>query len=100
MAIVIYDAVTGATLNEIEHGPVYSVVISPSGKQIAVGGVSEQNEAIIYGAESETLVEMVIVMNNLARNQDSIGVVKVLNAGGEIAVPSFVLQHDDYLLNP
>ena len=43
---------------------------------------------------------MVMVMNNLARNQDSISVVKVLNAGGKIAVPSFVLQHDDYLLNP
>ena len=55
MAIVIYDAVTGATLNEIEHGPVYSVAISPSGKQIAVGGVSEQNEAIIYDAESQTV---------------------------------------------
>ena len=43
---------------------------------------------------------MVLVIYNLARNQDSISVVKVLNAGGKIAVPSFVLQHDDYFLNP
>ena len=59
-------------------------------------------DAKFYSASSSVmqLVEMVMVMNNLARNQDSISVVKVLNAGGEIAVPSFVLQHDDYLLNP
>ena len=52
---VIYYPATGATLIEIEHGPVYSVAFSPSGRQIAVGGVSEQNEAIIYDAESQTV---------------------------------------------
>ena len=59
-------------------------------------------DAKFYSASSSVmqLVEMVMVMNNLARNQDSISVVKVLNAGGEIAVPGFVLQYDDYFLNP
>jgi len=59
-------------------------------------------DAKFYSASSSAvqLVEMVMVLNKLARNQDSISVVKALNAGGEMAVPGFVLQHDDYLLDP
>ena len=42
---------------------------------------------------------MVRVLNNLVIKQDLIGVIKVLDARGEMAIPGVVLQHDTYLLN-